>query len=161
MEVKRSGMKAWRVKKSPIGGLVVLEKFSPEMDSRIFASNDRVHNPRRAVYDVEWWMEAMFLDFSGGDLDGVFVGHPSGIDAVHVDAVGVVVGGGGPSHHIERSLGHIGVWVASCFEFSVELTFHGGDIDDVLIAFRGAKEEGFESGVDQKRGDGVDELDLE
>ena len=27
---------------------------------------------------------------SAGDLDGVFVGDPAGIDAVHVDAVGVI-----------------------------------------------------------------------
>ena len=39
-------------------------------------------------------------------------------------------------HHVERSLGHVGVRMPRRFELAIELPFHCRDIDNVLVAFR-------------------------
>jgi hypothetical protein len=39
-------------------------------------------------------VKALLLRLPIGDLDRILVGDPARIDAVHVDAVGVIVGGG-------------------------------------------------------------------
>ena len=49
-------------------------------------------NARGAVDDVERRVEAMLRGLPRGDLDRILVGDPPGVDAVHVNAVGMVVG---------------------------------------------------------------------
>src|SRR5438045_1583633 len=93
----------------PIGWLVVLEKLSPDMFSGIEPRNDRIENAGRSVHDVERRMKAMVADLAGGNGRGVFVRDPPGVHAVHVNAVGMIVGSGGACHHIERGLGHVRV----------------------------------------------------
>ena len=61
----------------------------------------------------------------------------------------------------ERGLGHVGVRMAGGLELAVELAFDGGDVDDVLVALRGAHHERLEAGVEDEGGDGVDELGFE
>ena len=131
------------------------------MDAGFEAGDDGVEDAGGAIDDVERRMEVLFDGFACGDFDGVFVGDPAGVDAVHVDTILLVVCGGGTGHHVERGFGHVGVGVAGGFPPAVELAFDGGDVDDVFVAFRGAEQEGFESGVEDEGSDGVDELDFE
>ena len=93
--------------------------------------------------------------------DRVLVGHPAGVDAVHVDAVGVVVGRRGARHHVQRGLGHVRVRVRVVLKLPVELPLHRRDVDDVLVALRRAQHQRLEARVEHERRDGVDELHLE
>src|SRR6185436_5526240 len=72
---------------SPIGRLIVLQEFSPSVFASVEADYYRINNSRGAIDDVERGMEAVLLFLARGDLHGVFVGHPAGVDAVHVDPV--------------------------------------------------------------------------
>ena len=87
--------------------------------------------------------------------------HPAGVDAVHVDAVGVVVGRRGARHHVQRGLGHVRVRVPGRLEAAVELALHRRHVDDVLVALGRAQHQRLEPGVEHERRDGVDELRLE
>ena len=145
----------------PVGDLIVFQKLTPNVGSGIDSVNDGIEDAGGAVDDIEGRVESLFDGLASGDFVGIFVGYPAGIDAIHMDAVGVVVGGGGAGHHIESGLGHVGMGVAGGFGVAIELAFDGGDIDDVLVAVGGAEHEGLEAGVEDKRGDGVDELDFE
>ncbi len=91
----------------------------------------------------------------------VLVAHPTGVDAVHVDAVGVVVGGRGAGHHVQRRLGHVRVRVAGGLEPSVELPLHRRHVDDVLVALGRAQHERLEASVQHERCHRVDQLRLE
>ena len=93
-----------------------------------------------------------------GDLRRILVGHPAGVDAVHVDAVGVIIGGRGARHHVERGLGHVGVRMARGLEVAVELPFHRRHVDDVLVALRRAQHQRLQPRVDDERRDRVDQL---
>ena len=77
----------------PIGWLVVLEKLSPHVRAGIEAGNDRIHDSRRAVYDVERRMKSVLGGLPCRYLFRILVGHPSRIDRVHMDAVTHVVRG--------------------------------------------------------------------
>jgi len=52
---------------------------------------------------------------------GIFVGHPSGIDGVHVDAVLHKVRRARPGHHVERRLRHVGMRVLVGLGGAIEL----------------------------------------
>ena len=91
----------------------------------------------------------------------VLVAHPAGVDAVHVDPVGVVVGRRGARHHVQRGLGHVRVRVPRGLEVPVELALDGRDVDDVLVAARRAEHERLQAGVEDERRDRVHELRLE
>ena len=56
-----------------------------------------------------------------GQVRRILVGHPTGVDAVHVDPCRGVVGRGGAGHHVQRGLRHVRVWVARRLEPPVEL----------------------------------------
>src|SRR4051812_19929430 len=71
----------------PVRRLVVLEELSPHMAAGVHAADDRVHDARGAVHDVERGMEPVIGGLPRGDLDRIFVRHPSRVHAVHVDAV--------------------------------------------------------------------------
>jgi hypothetical protein len=77
-----------------------------------------------------------------------------------MDAVVEIVGGGGARHHVERGFGHVGMGMARGFEAAVELAFHGGDVDDVLVALGSAKHEGFQARVQDERSDRIDKLNF-
>ena len=91
----------------------------------------------------------------------ILVRHPSGVDAVHVDPVVVVVGGGRARHHVERRFRHVRVRMPRGLEVSVELPFDRRHIDDVLVAFGGAHHQRLQTRVEDERRDGVHELHLE
>ena len=95
-----------------------------------------IDDARRAVHDVERRMEAVLDGLARGDLGRILVGHPAGVDAVHVDAVVVVVGRRGARHHVERGLRHVGVRMPRRLEVAVELPLDRRDVDDVLVAVR-------------------------
>jgi hypothetical protein len=80
------------------------------------AGDDGVDDARGAVDDVERRMEAVLGGLARGDLGGILVGHPAGVDAVHVDAVVLVVGRRGAGQHVERGLRHVGVRMARRLE---------------------------------------------
>ena len=79
-------------------------------------------------------MEAVLRRLALGDVRRILVGHPAGVDAVHVDAVGVVVGRRGARHHVQRGLRHVRVRVPRGLEAAVELALHRRHVDDVLVA---------------------------
>ena len=95
------------------------------------------------------------------EVHGVLVAHPPGVDAVHVDPGGVVVGRRGAGHHVERGLGHVGVRVLSGLEAPVELALDRRHVDDVLVALGRSRHERLEPRVEHERGDRVDQLGLE
>ena len=93
--------------------------------------------------------------------DRVLVGDPAGVDAVHVDAVGVVVGRRGARHHVQRGLRHVRVRVPGRLEAAVELPLDRRHVDDVLVALGRAQHQRLEPRVEHERRDRVDELRLE
>ena len=93
------------------------------MRSRVEAVDDRIDDAGGAIDDVERRVEPLLGGLARGDLHRILVGHPSSVDAVHVNAVALVVGGGGARHHVQRCLRHVRVRVPSRFEISVELPF--------------------------------------
>ena len=113
------------------------------MFAGVEAGDDGIDDAGGAVNDVERRIEAVVFGCARGDVGGVFVGNPPGIDAVHVDAVSVVIGSGGARHHVEGGFGHVGVGMARGFEFAIELAFDRGDVDDVFVAVGRAKHERF------------------
>src|SRR5678815_1506034 len=82
-----------RCMSSPVRRHVVFEKGAPTVDAGVEPVDDRIDDARGPVDDVERRVEAMVLRFPLRDLERVLVGHPARVHAVHVDAVGVVVGG--------------------------------------------------------------------
>jgi hypothetical protein len=84
--------------------------------------NDGIHDPRRAIHDVQRRMKAMLLLLARRDVHRIFVRHPAGVHRVHVDAVGVIIRRRGARHHVQRRLGHVGVRMARGLELAVELT---------------------------------------
>lgn len=131
------------------------------MATGVEAVDDGIGDAGGAVDDVEGGMELMFAGLALGDVEGVFVGDPAGVHAVHVDAVVEVFGGGGAGHHVEGGLGHVGVGMTRGLESTIELPFDGGDIDDVFVEGGHALKQGFQPGIDEERGDGIDQLDFE
>ena len=93
--------------------------------------------------------------------DGILVGHPAGVDAVHVDAVACVVGRGGARHHVQRGLRHVRVRVPGRLEPPVELPLDRRHVDDVLVALGRAQHQRLQARVQHERRDRVDELHLE
>src|SRR5687768_17989279 len=78
---------------SPIRGFVILQKLTPDVHAGVEPADDRIDNARRAVDGVGRRMEALLGRLARGDLHRIFVGHPAGVHAVHVNAVVMVVGG--------------------------------------------------------------------
>src|ERR1039458_3199452 len=112
----------------PISRLKVLEEFAPHVLPGIEAGDDRIHDPRRAVNNVQGRVKAVVANLARRDLFGVFVRDPTRIDAVHVDAVGVVIRRRGAGHHVQRRLRHIGVGMARGLGLAIELPLDRRDI---------------------------------
>ncbi len=72
--------------------------------------------------------------FALGDVGRIFVGDPTRVDAVHVDAVADVVLGRSAGHHVERRFCHVRVRVLVGFVRPIEDAFHRRDVDDVLVS---------------------------
>src|SRR3546814_280322 len=119
---------------SPVRRRVILQELPPHVLAAVEAVDDRVDDARGAVDDVQRRVEAFLDDLARGDLGRVFVGHPTGVDAVHVDAVAVVIGGRGARHPVERGLGHVGVRGAGGLDVAVELAFDSLHVDEVPVA---------------------------
>src|SRR5579863_2770243 len=86
---------------SPVGRPVVLQELSPNVGSGLEAADYRIQNAGCAVDDIQGRMKALFFALARRDLDRVFIRDPSGVDAVHVNAVAMVVGRRGAGHHVE------------------------------------------------------------
>ena len=123
--------------------------------------DDGIDDAGGAVDDVERRVEPVLGGLALGDVDGVLVAHPAGVDAVHVDAVGVVLRGAGARHHVERGLRHVRVRVLRRLEPPVELPFDGRHVHHVLVALGRPEHERLESCVQHERRDRVDQLGLE
>ena len=106
------------------------------MFAGIDATDNRVKNAGGTIDNIERRMKALFDNFPRCDFVGVLIGYPTGIDAIHVNAVAVIIGGGGAGHHVEGCLRHVRVGVPGGLPIPVELAFHGGDVDDVFVASR-------------------------
>src|SRR5688572_10180915 len=145
----------------PVCGFVVLQELPPYMLAGVDAGDDRIDDARRPVHDVERRVEALLARLARRDLHRILVRHPAGVYAVHVDTVVPVVGRRGARHHVERRLRHVGVRMARGLEVAVELPLHRRHIDDVLVALRRAQHQFFQSPIQYKRGDAVDQLHLE
>src|SRR5688572_8561649 len=77
----------------PVSGAIILQKLPPHVFAGVEASDDRVDDSSRAVHDVERRMKTMVLSFARGNLHRIFVSHPACVDAVHMNAVGLVFRG--------------------------------------------------------------------
>ncbi len=128
------------------------------MLSGIEAGNDGIEDARRAVHDVERRMKAMVANLAGGNWGGIFIRDPACIHAVHVDAVCMVIGCRSARHHVERSLGHIGVGMSSRLGLAVELAFDGGNIDDMFVAFKGAEHQRFQARIEDEGRCGINQM---
>src|SRR5258706_16300734 len=69
----------------PVGWPVILQKLAPDVGAGIGAADDRIDNARGAIDAVERRMKALLFGLPRGDSSRVFVGHPSCVDAVHVN----------------------------------------------------------------------------
>src|SRR5688572_25799253 len=75
----------------PIRWLVVLQELPPHVCACVESMDDRIDDACAAVDAVQRRAEALFDFLARGDLDRIFVGDPPCIDAVHMDAGGVIV----------------------------------------------------------------------
>src|SRR5690242_1469259 len=69
----------------PVGRAIVLQELAPHVAPGVHAADDRVHDARAAIDDVERRVEAMVGHLARRDLGRILVGDPAGVDAVHVD----------------------------------------------------------------------------
>src|SRR5688572_14339420 len=69
----------------PVGCQIVLQEMPPHVLSRVYARDDGIDDARGAVHGVERRVKALLGALPLGDLDGVLVGDPSCVDAVHMD----------------------------------------------------------------------------
>src|ERR1051326_7708641 len=97
------------------------------MSAGIEAIDNGVHDAGGTVDDIERWMELMIMHLPRGDMCRILVGSPAGVYGIHVDAMGVIVGGRGACHHVQRCLCHVSMGMARGFEATVKLAFHSGD----------------------------------
>src|SRR5580765_1411548 len=123
----------------PIRRHVILQKVSPYLLAGVQTGDDGIEDARRTVHGIERWMKAMFGELARGEVGRVFVRHPTCVHGVHVNAIRVIFRRGGACHHIERSLGHVGVRMARGLEFTIELPLDSGDVHDVFVPLDGAK----------------------
>ncbi len=70
---------------------VVLEELPVDVLAAVEPADDRIDDAGGAVDDVERRVEAVLGGLALGDVERVLVADPTGVDAVHVDAVGVVL----------------------------------------------------------------------
>src|ERR1700682_727590 len=91
----------------PISRAIVLEELAPHVNASVEPGDNRVNDSCRAIHDVQRRMEAMLGGFPRGNLLRILVGDSSRIDAVHMNAVGDIVGRRSSSHHVEGGLRHV------------------------------------------------------
>jgi hypothetical protein len=90
-----------------------------------------------------------------GQLHRLFVVDPAGVHRSHVDEAGDVVLRACAGHHVECSLGHVGVRMVLAL-VPVEFALHGTDIHDELPSFGVAFHAFLEPGVNERRRHSVD-----
>ena len=87
-KVRRAANQRWAPPfGSPLGRHVVLQKIAPRMLAGEDAGEDRIHDPRGTVHDVERRLEIVFLLLASESVGRILVRHPAGVHGVHVDAV--------------------------------------------------------------------------
>src|ERR1700754_69497 len=74
----------------PVSWPVILQELPPHVFAGVDAADDRIDDARSAVNNVQRWVETFFQHFLRCQIRRILVGHPAGVDAVHVDAVVVV-----------------------------------------------------------------------
>lgn len=146
---------------SPAHRQVILKELAVFVLPRIEARKDGIADAGRAVDDIERRMEAVDLPFARRYFGGIFIGDPSGIDAVHENSIARVVLSGCAREHIERGLGHIGVGMFIGLVIPIELALHGRDIDDVFVEAFVFEHQRLELCAEHKGRDGVDQVNLE
>src|SRR5665213_1001327 len=122
--------------KLPVCRTKVLQELSPYVGAGIDARDDGIEDSGSTVDDVQRWMKTLLRRLARRDFDRILVGYPARIDAVHVNAIAVKIRRRRPRHHIESGFCHVGMRMARGFPIPVELTFDGGDIDNVFVALR-------------------------
>src|SRR6266436_9479894 len=88
----------------PIHWLKILQEFSPDVLARIEPRNNGIDDSGGSVNDVQRRMKMMVASLASGNVDGILIGDPAGIDAIHVNAVGMIIRSRGPGHHVECRL---------------------------------------------------------
>jgi len=71
---------------SPIRRLVILQKLSPKVSVRESTDENRIDDTGSAIDDVQWRREA-FLRLASCIGGRIFVGDPTGVDGIQVNAV--------------------------------------------------------------------------
>ena len=118
----------------PVGLAKVFQEFAPDVLACVESVDNRVDDARRPVDAIKWRMELMVSDLASGNRRGILIGYPTGVHCVHMNAIGMIVCSGGAGHHVESGFSHVGVGMPGRLESPVKFSFHGRDIDDVLIA---------------------------
>jgi hypothetical protein len=103
------------------------------MDASIESVKYRIDDASRPVNRVQGRSKSLIEFLVHSLLKGVLIRDPACVDAIHVDPVLNEIRRRSACHHIQRGFGHIGVWVASRLEISVELALHRGNVYYVLV----------------------------
>lgn len=99
----------------------------------IDAVKEGITDSRSTVYNIQWRLKIMQILLLAGKMNRIFIGHPSGIDSIHIDTGFGQITGCSVSHHVEGCLGHVRVRVPVGLLETVKFAFHRRDIDDVLF----------------------------
>ena len=96
---------------SPIGNLVVLQELTPHVLAGQESGENRVADSGCCVDLIERRTKAEDFGFVLSNRGRILISNPTGIDAIHVDAVSSVILGGRSRQHVEGGFGHVGVRV--------------------------------------------------
>lgn len=141
----------------PLGLVVVLKELARHSLARVVPVEDRVQNARSGVNLVDRRLEIRVGSVSMRLLQRVLVVDPateianrsdkhgkhncnSGrwdvprVDRIHVNVACAQILCACTRHHVERSLGHVGVRVVGRL-VAIKLAFHGADVHDELLLF--------------------------
>jgi hypothetical protein len=146
----------------PLALLIVLEEYTPgrcdgcnpllPLQQRRY---NRVQNTRRSINFVDGRLKVVHALVLHGQLNGLFVVDPPCVHRSHVDQAGDVVLRAGTRHHVESSLGHVGVRVVLAL-IAVEFSLHCTYVDDELPRRGVALHANLQSSIDDRRRHGVD-----
>ena len=112
--------------------------------------DNRIHDPRRSVHDVQRRMKTMLASLCALSIPDLRPS-PTRIHAVHVNSIGMIIRRRSARHHVQRRLGHVRMRMPGRFEFAIKLPFHRRDIHDVFVPFRCAQHQGLQPRIQNKR----------
>src|SRR5690349_17825302 len=117
--------------RSPGMGGIVLEEMAVEGFLRFSdAPNDRVVDACHSICHIQWGIKSPRLLKTCFYLVGILICGPTRIHAVHIDTIACIICRRGARHHIQSGLRHIRMGMVCSLALPIELSLHGGDIDN-------------------------------